>query len=289
MNDHIFYRFIRTESKVPRGIIVVTHGYRAHSAAHQNLVRTALRRGYHVMIWDMPGFGRSSGEHGYIANFSELITGLLKVLAITLRRNHHLPIFLIGHSTGASVIFVASRMYLLGNGYHKILSRIHGEIAVDPAFSVLHNVSWMWRALSPLAPLLLFPRFLHRISVGSTEPEAITHEPSVIKWMKRDRHFYRGPLFLKPAWEIHRGGRLAWRYLRQKKVHWPVLLVFGQDDDIAQAPNEKALRSLGGNVSLTIYPGLKHDPVDGRGSRPGKVRHQILNWLDACTLTDTSR
>jgi alpha-beta hydrolase superfamily lysophospholipase len=204
--EDLFYRFIKTK-KQPRGVMIITHGLRANGSAHCCLVKFLLKKGYHVMIWDLPSHGRSGGEPGFIDNFTDCVRGMLFIIAQTLREERKLPIYMIAHSTGFSVTTLALS-WLKNSEKTRILSRIYGIIAVDPAFHVLHNVNRVLQMLAPIAPLLLKSKWISRVSVGGWDPNCITDDEKVIRWMEKNRYFYRGQLFLVSAYEIFVAGEV---------------------------------------------------------------------------------
>jgi lysophospholipase len=87
----------------PRGTCVLLHGYFDHAGLYGHLIEHCLRRGYSVLIWDLPGHGLSSGERASIHSFAHYVDVLGAVLerhAAVLPR----PWVGIGQSTGAAVL-----------------------------------------------------------------------------------------------------------------------------------------------------------------------------------------
>ncbi len=228
------------------------------------------------MIWDLPSHGRSGGEPGFIDNFTDCVRGMLFIIAQTLREERKLPIYMIAHSTGFSVTTLALS-WLKNSEKTRILSRIYGIIAVDPAFHVLHNVNRVLQMLAPIAPLLLKSKWISRVSVGGWDPNCITDDEKVIRWMEKNRYFYRGQLFLVSAYEIYVAGEKAWKELSM--IDLPKHFVYGELDTVTHPISEKELREAGvKNASVKVYPGLKHNPLDGK--RTSGVRKDILQWME---------
>lgn len=277
MNDtQIFWKYVETKfTNSPRGIIFLTHGFRAHGSIHRGLVRYFLKSGYHVVIWDLPSHGRSGGERGFITDFSVCIRSMLFVLAQVLRKDHNLPIYLIAHSAGASVTILSLR-YLLQSKKTRVLSRIHGIIAIDPAFHVLHNVSWFIRILRPFAFVLLWINAVRRLPVSGWNPDSITNDRRVIEKISKDRRFYGGPLFLKTAYEIYRAGERSWKALEEIEI--PMLFVYGKDDTVTPpiAPSEFSFKTPRA-LTIKTYQDRKHNPLDGYGAE--EVWKDIHLWI----------
>ena len=91
------------QSQESRGTCILAHGYFDHSGLFGKLIEYCLRRGYNVLIWDLPGHGLSSGPQARIGSFEDYTEVLTKVLghfADQLPRPWHA----IGQSTGAAVL-----------------------------------------------------------------------------------------------------------------------------------------------------------------------------------------
>ena len=86
-----------------RGTCVLLHGYFDHAGLYGRLIEHCLRRGYSVLVWDLPGHGLSSGERASIHSFEHYVDVLGAVLA---RYGAQLPqpLLGIGQSTGAAVL-----------------------------------------------------------------------------------------------------------------------------------------------------------------------------------------
>ena len=87
----------------PRGTCVLLHGYFDHAGLFARLIEHCLRRGYSVLIWDLPGHGLSSGPQASIHSFDDYI----EVLGAMLERYGEVlprPLVGIGQSTGAAVL-----------------------------------------------------------------------------------------------------------------------------------------------------------------------------------------
>lgn len=61
-----------------RGTIFVFHGYYDHVGLYHHLIRFALKNGYAVVAYDLPGMGLSSGERASIQSFEDYYRALNK-------------------------------------------------------------------------------------------------------------------------------------------------------------------------------------------------------------------
>ncbi len=86
-----------------RGTLVVVHGYYDHVGIFGRAIHFALREGYAVLAFDLPGHGLSSGEQAAIDSFDTYGDVLGQVMA---RARGFLPqpFHALGQSTGGAVI-----------------------------------------------------------------------------------------------------------------------------------------------------------------------------------------
>ena len=87
---------------VPKGNILLLHGYLDHSGLWGNWISELLIDGWNVCTIDLPGHGLSDGRRGHIDDFSIYQKMLDDILPYFV--NDDLPLSMIGHSTGAAII-----------------------------------------------------------------------------------------------------------------------------------------------------------------------------------------
>ena len=86
-----------------QGTVVLVHGYLDHTGLYRNLIRELLDRQFAVVCFDLIGHGLSSGEPGYIANYSEYVRQLNQVIQATSNLCPG-PLHGIGQSTGGAIL-----------------------------------------------------------------------------------------------------------------------------------------------------------------------------------------
>ncbi len=133
------------EGDMSSDVLLVIHGLGEHSGRYRELVKRALRLGYGVITFDLPGHGRSPGVRGHAP--------LKRVLRIVDELAHETmnPPVIFGHSLGG---LIAAR-YAEGGGRSKAL------ILSSPGFSYdeskvspfLVNLSKFLALIIPFLPM----------------------------------------------------------------------------------------------------------------------------------------
>lgn len=90
--------------QVPRGTLVLLHGYYDHSGLYRHVVEWALGQGFAVLAFDLPGHGLSSGARASIADFSEYQLVLQGALLQAAELDLPQPWHLCGQSTGGAIL-----------------------------------------------------------------------------------------------------------------------------------------------------------------------------------------
>jgi len=92
---------MKTSGKA-KAVIVIVHGAGEHSGRYGWLIRKWNEHGYHVVIGDLPGQGKTTGLRGYIRSFDDYIETVMRWIKEAKR--FQLPLVLLGHSMGGLVI-----------------------------------------------------------------------------------------------------------------------------------------------------------------------------------------
>jgi lysophospholipase len=91
----------------PRGAVVFVHGFSSHAGLYRHVARAFGAEGLAVTAFDCRGHGRSSGQRGYAARFSQFVDDLDAVVARSRAAFPGLPLVVMGHSHGATIALEA--------------------------------------------------------------------------------------------------------------------------------------------------------------------------------------
>ncbi|MGG0592645.1 alpha/beta hydrolase [Priestia megaterium] len=144
--------FIQSFRPLPvKAHILILHGYYDHAGVLSTVIRFLIQQGFHVLTFDLPGHGLSTGERGAISEFS-LYTESIREIVRRHLSSSSLPVYIVAHSTGAA----AAVDYILNNPE---TSHIRKAVLVSPLVR-----PYRWNAITILIkPLKTFTRNLKRI------------------------------------------------------------------------------------------------------------------------------
>ncbi|MEP6620118.1 MAG: lysophospholipase [bacterium] len=238
----IFTRSWRPTS-APRGVVVIVHGFNAHSGQYASVAEQFVAHGLSVYALDLRGRGKSDGERFYVSSFSEYVSDVSKLVTLAKSREAGLPLFVLGHSAGG----VVSCLYTLDNQ-----AEITGLIcesfafqtpAPDFALAVL-------KGLSHVAP---------HAHVLKLKNEDFSRDPGVVAEMNSD------PLIaheVQPTQTVAEMVRADERLKREfPQITLPVLILHGTEDKATKPSGSQLFFDTVGSSdkTLKLYDGYFHD------------------------------
>src|SRR6187455_710970 len=118
----------------PRGVMILIHGFNAHSGYMEWPAEQFAAKGLAVYALDLRGRGKSEGERFYVENFSDYLGDVDKLVRIARSENPGLPVYVLGHSVGgviASSYVFEHQPAIAGTDMRKLRTRCRG--AAPPA------------------------------------------------------------------------------------------------------------------------------------------------------------
>ena len=258
----IFVRSWRPESD-PRGVVVIVHGFNAHSGQYSWAAEQFVADGLAVYALDLRGRGKSDGERYYVANFDEYESDVSQLVQLAKSREPNLPVYLLGHSAGG----VVSCIYTLD--HQSELSGLicesfaHQVPAPDFALAVL-------KGLSHLAP---------HAHVLKLENEDFSRDPRVVQEMNED------PLIENEVQPTQTVAQMVIADERLKKefpnITLPVLILHGTEDKATKPSGSQFFYDTAGSSdkTLKLYDGYYHDLLRDVGKEV--VMNDIKEWINA--------
>ncbi|HEY4264090.1 MAG TPA: alpha/beta hydrolase [Micropepsaceae bacterium] len=257
----IFFRSWRPTG-MPRGVVVIVHGFNAHSGQYDWVAAQFVARGLAVYAPDLRGRGNSDGERYYVEKFADYVGDVAGLMTIVKSREPRLPVFLLGHSAGG----VVSCLYALEHQ-----SDLAGLICESFAFQVPAPdfVLAVLKGISHLAP---HAHVLH------LKNEDFSRDPKVVAAMNADPLIAHETQPTRTVAEMVHADEL----LKQDfpLIVLPVFILHGTADKATRPSGSQLFYDKAGSKHKTLkfYEGYFHDPLHDLGKET--VMADIQAWVD---------
>ena len=266
---NIFTRSWQPSGK-PRGIMVLIHGFNAHSGYMVWPGEQFAANGFASYALDLRGRGKSEGERFYVEEFSDYLGDVNKLVGIARSENPGLPVYVLGHSAGG----VIATSYVFEHQ-----SEIAGLICESFAYDVgLPNaVSLILKGISHLTP---------HLHVYSLKNEIFSRVPQAVAAMNSDPLIANESQPAETAAEMLKAADRLTENMPKFTV--PVLIIHGTDDKATRPPGSQYFYDHAGSAdkTLKLYEGHYHDLHNDVDKEI--VMADILKWIDERIPVETS-
>jgi alpha-beta hydrolase superfamily lysophospholipase len=263
---NIFVRSWRPHG-VARAVVVICHGFNAHSGQYQWVGEQLAALGLAVYALDLRGRGRSDGERFYVDRIADYVSDVATVIALAKTREPGLSVYLLGHSAGG----VVSCIYTLEHQ-----SELAGLICESFAFQVPTPdfAIAVLKGVSHLAP---------HAHVVKLKNEDFSRDPEVVRAMNDD------PLIaneVQPTQTVAEMARADDRLKREfPHITLPLLILHGTLDKVTRPSGSQLFYDTVGSAdkTLKLYEGYYHDLLHDVDK--DRVLDDITDWIDARVST----
>jgi alpha-beta hydrolase superfamily lysophospholipase len=238
---NIFFRSWRPEA--PRGVVVIVHGFNAHSGQYGWVADQLTARGLAVYALDLRGRGKSDGERYYVEKFSDYTDDVATLVTMAKTREPGLPVFVLGHSAGG----VVSCVYALEHQ-----QELAGLICESFAFKVPAPDF----ALAVLKGLSHVVPHAHVLALKNND---FSRDPEVVKAMDDD------PLIANESEPTQTVAQMVLADARLERefslIELPVLILHGTADKATKPSGSQFFYDNAGSADKTLkfYEGHFHD------------------------------
>lgn len=256
-----------TGPEAPRAVVVINHGFLAHSGQYDGTARELVARGFNVYAYDMRGHGKSGGDRYWVDTYGDCVNDLAAFVEQVRAREPGQQLFLYGHSAGGviSTVFVQQHAEL-----------INGFICASFAFEVpppefLLQALRVVGDLIPRAPLL------------SLNPADFSRDPAVVEAIRND------PLVIHEPGPGHTLAELIRAHDHLGKtfgeVRLPVFIIHGTADKATRPHGSQRFYDEAGSHDkmLRLYEDHVHDLLVDYGKE--QVLNDIVAWINARVTT----
>ena len=260
----IFYREWLPVSGPHRGIVLILHGINEHGGRYRHVAEALTDAGLACFAIDHRGHGLSGGPHGYIPDLQLAVADVNQLYHLIRARHPLLRPLIFAHSMGS----------LIGLGF--VLGQPEGLRAIALSGTAIHGErmasAWL------VALLLLAAKVMPNARLSPRGPsEVLTRDEGKLREWGED------PLVEKRMWRIGTSAALV-RMGRHicASVHaikTPLLALHGGADSLTPASGARFLaeNAASADVTLKIYPGLRHEVVNE--IERAEVIAELRDWL----------
>jgi acylglycerol lipase len=246
----------------PRGVLVVVHGLKDHSARYQDFAEAAVRRGYAVYAFDLRGHGRSEGMRVFTSSFDDYLADLGIFLERVKKSEPGVTPFLFGHSMGGAI----ATLYAMGHGAELRGLVLSGAALQSDVSGATATGTKIVAAVTPHA------------GVFQLDLDDFSRDPATVWEGRVDPLVYQEPAPARTAREVLGAIDRIQEHMEDLKV--PVLILHGGADKVTPPDGSRALyrRARAEDKTLRIYDGLYHDLL--HEPERAQVTGDVLGWLD---------
>jgi alpha-beta hydrolase superfamily lysophospholipase len=247
----------------PKAVFGILHGLGGHSNLYSNIVEAIVPQGYAIYGMDLRGHGRSSGQRGYINQWTEFREDFDCFRQLIATQHPLLPCYAMGHSLGSIVVLDYALHYPDG---------LSGIILMAPPLKPV-GVSPLRLAIGQMVSQI-YPRFTLNTGISY---RAISRDPEIVAAYMND-----------PLRHTKGTARLVTEYFRTiqgietnlHRLQAPTLLLHGSADAIALPESSHFLFEQISVVDkeYRFYPDAFHDLHNDTDYQ--QVIADLLNWLD---------
>ncbi len=258
---NLFFRSWRPDGR-PRGVVVIVHGFNAHSGSYFWVAEQLTAGGLAVYALDLRGRGRSDGERFYVDSFADYVGDVERFIVLAKSNEPGLPVFLLGHSAGG----VISCMCTLEHQ-----AELAGFVCESFAFQV-PAPDFALAALRGLSHLAPHAHVLH------LKNEDFSRDQNVVQAMNADPLIAHETQPTKTVAEMARADqRLKEEFPR---FTLPLLIVHGTHDKATKPSGSQLFFDKAGSAdkTLKLYEGYYHDLLNDIGKET--VMADIKAWID---------
>lgn len=247
-----------------RGVVVIAHGAGEHSGRYRHVAERLVRDGYAVYALDHRGHGRSAGPRAFIDRMDDAVADLDALVLRAAGEHPGLPVFLLGHSMGATV----SLCYALRHRDRLDALVLSAPLAALEAASPLVRLAA--RTLSAVTP---------RLPVIAVDSSLVSRDPAVVQAYNADPLVHHGKLPARTVAEL--GAAIESFPSRAPEITVPTLILYGAADTLCPTEGSVMLgRRIGaGDKTIKSYPGLYHEILNEPEQE--QVMDDLCAWLNA--------
>jgi acylglycerol lipase len=247
-----------------RAVVVIAHGAGEHSGRYRHVAARLVCERYAVYAIEHRGHGRSEGPRALVDHLDRTVEDLDTLILIARERRPGLPLFLLGHSMGATIALSYA------TAHHDRLSGLvlSGPLAAMEAAPARQRM--IARLLSAVAP---------RQGIVAIDPSLVSRDAAVVDAYVEDPLVHHRKLPARTVTEL--AAAIETFPETVSAITVPTLIMYGTADRLCPPRGSLMLNERIGAADKTLkpYAGLYHEILNEPERET--VLDDMCSWLAA--------
>jgi lysophospholipase len=256
------------QSDVPENasaVVAIVHGYADHSHRYEHVFRYFNGQGFATHAVDLRGHGQADGRRGHIDHFGDYLDDVALFLRRVHDAAHGLPLFALGHSTGALIL---ARLQL------------REAIAAD---GVIYSSPWLRLGFTPPPLKVAMGKLMNRVLPwkafdNELKPEQLTSDRAMQAAVLRDPLYNRTTT---PRFYFESRAAQAEVLASAARLTLPAMVIIGESDPIADPATGRTFFDHLGATDRTLrtYEGGRHELLNESEPLRSRVLTDVSTWI----------
>lgn len=252
----------------PRAALLLVHGIGEHCRRYGHLIRTLLDRDVAVLAFDLRGHGLSQGPRVDVDRFDTYLNDLDLAIEAALSRTAPLPLFLMGHSMGGTIL----ALHAIERAATP--SPVRGRIVSSAAVQLGDDIPAWLQSIS---------RFLGRVLPHM--PTVKLDSAGLSRIAEVAEAYDADPLVNHKGTPARTGAELVEAMKRIQadmgRIHEPILIRHGSADTLCMPAGSQLLYDGVSSTDKTfaVYPGAYHELHNDHDCQANLA--DLADWIEA--------
>ncbi|MBN2601724.1 MAG: lysophospholipase [Candidatus Marinimicrobia bacterium] len=247
-----------------KAIVLLVHGLGEHSSRYAHVAEFLTANGISIETYDLRGHGKSDGRRSYVNSFDEHLRDLEIFYKRVQERHTGIPIFLYGHSMGATI----STLYVITRK-----TEFRGLLLSGALIKMGDDISPLLVKMSSI-----LGKYAPRMKTTKLDSASISRDPLIVTNYDEDPLNYREGFPARTGMElIIAMNRIQ---IQMETITLPILIMHGSCDKITNPSGSQDLYNTisSDDKTLKMYDGFFHEIHNDPEKQ--KVFDDIVIWID---------
>ena len=248
-----------------KAVVLLVHGLGEHSSRYAHVADFLTSNGIGVETYDLRGHGKSDGCRAFVNSFDEHLRDLDILCKRVQERHSGTPIFLYGHSMGATI----STLYVITRK-----TEFRGLLLSGALIKIGDDISPLLVKMSSI-----IGKYAPKMKTTKLDSASISRDPLIVKDYDDDPLNYRGGIPARTGMElIIAMNRIQ---IQMETITLPILIMHGSCDKMTDLSGSQELYDTvsSKDKTLKLYDGFYHEIHNDPEKQ--QVFNDIEGWINS--------